>query len=103
MNAEAIQVGDKERIKVGVCAMMSRSEDLEFVQILAAKIHHAMTVSSSYLFAIFPTMLRIGGTTIWLFVEHPNYSSSKPQFLRDFGSRLAWPSFTTWNGHELAA
>ncbi|KIJ25079.1 hypothetical protein M422DRAFT_274000 [Sphaerobolus stellatus SS14] len=38
---------------------MSRSEDLEFVQILAAKIHHAMTVSSSYLFAIFPTMLRI--------------------------------------------
>ncbi|KIJ53390.1 hypothetical protein M422DRAFT_155363 [Sphaerobolus stellatus SS14] len=91
MNAETIQVGDKERIKVGVCAMMSRSEDQEFVQILAAKIHHAMTLNSSYLFAIFPTMVGIGGTAILAFCGAPQRLVTKASILAGlrFKTRLA--------------
>ncbi|KIJ43224.1 hypothetical protein M422DRAFT_253428 [Sphaerobolus stellatus SS14] len=73
---------------------MSRSEDQEFLQILAAKIHHAMTLNSSYLFAIFPAMvgiMGIGGTAIFACCGAPQRLVTKASILAGlrFKTRLA--------------
>jgi len=91
MHAETVTIGNSEQIKVGVCTTMSRSEDQAFVEVLASKIHHVMALHSSYLFAICPSVIGMGGTATLAFCGAPQRLVTKASILAGlrFKTRLA--------------
>lgn len=56
MQAETVTLAPDEQVKIGVCSTMSKSDDRRFMEVLAEKVHHAMTLHASYLFALFPSV-----------------------------------------------
>lgn len=56
MQAETVTLAPDEQVKIGVCSTMSKSDDRHFMEVLAEKVHHAMTLHASYLFALFPSV-----------------------------------------------
>lgn len=80
LQAETITIRESEHFKVGVCQTMTGSDSL-FVAALADKIHDTMTPYSSYLFAIFPTAIGIGGTSVFAFCGAPQLLVTKASIL----------------------
>ncbi|KAF8574464.1 hypothetical protein K439DRAFT_1372369 [Ramaria rubella] len=103
MTAETVETSDRTRI--GVCTTMSRMDNARFMRILAAKIHHAMTLQASYLFALIPSV--VGGPleapAILVFCGSPQHLVTKASILAGlrFKTRLAEleDSEGTWVGY----
>jgi rhodanese-related sulfurtransferase len=98
-------VGTSEHTKIGVCSTLSHIDNERFIRILAAKVHQAMTLQHSYLFALIPNP--VGGpldmASTLIFCGSPQHLVTKACILAGlrFKTRLAELQDTTgtWIGH----
>ncbi|KAF8510134.1 hypothetical protein BU17DRAFT_55675 [Hysterangium stoloniferum] len=102
MHAESITLKSSDVIKIGVCTTMSRADDQYFLYTLASKIHHAMSLQNTYLFALFPSMTGNGRVATLVFCGAPQRLVTKASILAGlrFKTRLAelQDQEGTWTG-----
>lgn len=102
---QAETIGTSDNTKVGVCSTMFHADNEGFIRVLANKIHDAMALQSSYLFALIPN--GVGGPlkvpTTLAFCGAPQLLVTKASILAGlrFKTRLAELQDTTgtWVGY----
>lgn len=103
LRAETVATSD--HTQVGVCSTMSHVDSERFIRTLANKIHEAMALQSSYLFALIPDPVRgpLEGSATLAFCGAPQRLVTKASILAGlrFKTRLAELQDTsgTWIGH----
>ncbi|GJJ14179.1 hypothetical protein Clacol_008440 [Clathrus columnatus] len=102
MQAETVTVAPDEQVKIGVCSTMSRSDGRQFMEVLASKIHHAMALHASYIFALFPGVNSSSNPATLVLCGAPQVLVTKAAILAGlrFKTRLAEirDDENTWTG-----
>lgn len=91
LQAETIKIASDEQVKICVCCTMSKNDDRRFMEVLAVKIHHAMALHASYLFALFPNVHSSSNSATLVICGAPQLLVTKAAILAGlrFKTRLA--------------